>query len=310
MKKKAWFTRIALSIAVLALAASFLALPVPIARAAVTVDLYLIPNYTDVNVGETFNITIQVHANLEPAVNGDIFLDFNTTCLDCVSITSNFTSWSSVTGNEFDNTYGYVNYSAGIDSTPYPNETFDIATVTFLAETGGTTDITFHFLDIKRETVVINDTNYPVLDDTFGTSVNIKTPGGPSPGGGGGGGGEVVPICLPCDANCDDFYDARDISKESRIMLGFDAITEGADCIQDGEIDALDMTGIKRVILGLRYCVSGDANCDGGFDAQDVTKVGRIILGLDAPTPGADCNGDGKIDVQDLTAIKRIALGV
>jgi hypothetical protein len=141
--------------------------------------------------------------------------------------------------------------------------------------------------------------------------INVTAPGGPvGPSGGGGGGGEVVPMCLPCDVNCDDFYDARDMSKESRIMLGLNEPTEGADCIQDGVINALDVIGVKRVVLGIRYCIPGDANCDGSFDAQDVIKVERIILGIDAPTDGADCNGDGKIDVLDATMIKRIALEI
>jgi len=54
----------------------------------------------------------------------------------------------------------------------------------------------------------------------------------------------------------------------------------------------------------------GDANGDGNVNALDITKVERIIAGLDAETPGADANQDGNINALDITKIERIIAGL
>ena len=52
----------------------------------------------------------------------------------------------------------------------------------------------------------------------------------------------------------------------------------------------------------------GDANGDGEIDALDITKITRIILELDPTTPAADANSDGKIDALDIGAVELIIL--
>jgi len=56
--------------------------------------------------------------------------------------------------------------------------------------------------------------------------------------------------------------------------------------------------------------VPGDANGDGNVNALDITKVERIIAGLDAETPGADANQDGNINALDITKIELIIAGL
>ena len=60
--------------------------------------------------------------------------------------------------------------------------------------------------------------------------------------------------------------------------------------------DSIDVTSVLR----------GDANGDGNVNALDITKVKRIVAGLDAETPGADANQDGNINALDITKVKRI----
>jgi len=55
--------------------------------------------------------------------------------------------------------------------------------------------------------------------------------------------------------------------------------------------------------------VQGDANEDGNVNALDITKVERIIVGLDPRTPGADATLDGKINALDITKVERIIAG-
>ena len=54
----------------------------------------------------------------------------------------------------------------------------------------------------------------------------------------------------------------------------------------------------------------GDATGNGEIDAMDITKVERIIAGLDAQTPGADANQDGKMNACDITKVERIVAGL
>jgi len=56
--------------------------------------------------------------------------------------------------------------------------------------------------------------------------------------------------------------------------------------------------------------IPGDANGDGNVNALDITKVERIVAGLDDPTPGADANQDGNINSLDITKTERIAAGL
>jgi hypothetical protein len=56
--------------------------------------------------------------------------------------------------------------------------------------------------------------------------------------------------------------------------------------------------------------VPGDANEDGEVNALDITKVERIIAGLDAETAGADANEDGSVNALDITKIERIIAGL
>jgi len=64
--------------------------------------------------------------------------------------------------------------------------------------------------------------------------------------------------------------------------------------------DSVDITSVQP----------GDANGDGNVNALDITKVERIIVGLDGETPGADANQDGSVNALDITKIERIIAGL
>jgi len=64
--------------------------------------------------------------------------------------------------------------------------------------------------------------------------------------------------------------------------------------------DSVDITSV----------VPGDANGDGNVNALDITKVERIIAGLDAETSGADANQDGNVNALDITKIELIIAGL
>ena len=63
-------------------------------------------------------------------------------------------------------------------------------------------------------------------------------------------------------------------------------------------------------VVALPVSLPGDATGNGEIDAVDITKVERIIAGLDAQTPGADANQDGKMNACDITRVERIVAGL
>jgi len=54
----------------------------------------------------------------------------------------------------------------------------------------------------------------------------------------------------------------------------------------------------------------GDANMDGNINALDITKIERIIDGIDEKTIPADANGDGYVDSADLYMVINKILGL
>ncbi len=54
--------------------------------------------------------------------------------------------------------------------------------------------------------------------------------------------------------------------------------------------------------------IQGDANGDGIVNGLDLTKVKRVIMGFDNTTPGSDANSDGVENALDMTRIEQIIL--
>ncbi len=53
------------------------------------------------------------------------------------------------------------------------------------------------------------------------------------------------------------------------------------DVNQDGSVNAVDITKLERVIVGLDQSSNADVNLDGMVNALDITKLERIIGGID-----------------------------
>ncbi len=83
--------------------------------------------------------------------------------------------------------------------------------------------------------------------------------------------------------------------------------------LTNGTLSHIEAINIPATWLGdsveVASVIPGDANEDGEVNAIDITKVERIIARLDAPTPGADANEDGFIDAIDITKVELIIVG-
>jgi subtilisin family serine protease len=87
------------------------------------------------------------------------------------------------------------------------------------------------------------------------------------------------------------------------------AITLSNGTLSDAQAVEIEATWVGDSV-SITSALAGDANGDGVVNALDITKVERIIVGLDAETPGADANGDGVVNALDITKLERIIVGL
>jgi len=87
------------------------------------------------------------------------------------------------------------------------------------------------------------------------------------------------------------------------------AITLTNGTLSDAQAAEIEATWVGDSV-SITSALAGDANGDGMVNALDITKVERIIVGMDAETPGADANGDGMVNALDITKIERIIVGL
>jgi hypothetical protein len=76
--------------------------------------------------------------------------------------------------------------------------------------------------------------------------------------------------------------------------------------ITDAAGNSLASASVWSFTTGTSVVIPGDANEDGVVNALDITKVERIIVGLDAETEGADANEDGVVNALDITMVEII----
>jgi hypothetical protein len=92
------------------------------------------------------------------------------------------------------------------------------------------------------------------------------------------------------------------------------ALSDGAHTVYVRATDAASNTTAEANYASdsftVRTVIPGDANEDGEVNALDITKVERIIALLDAQTPGADANEDGEVNALDITKVELIIVGL
>jgi len=87
------------------------------------------------------------------------------------------------------------------------------------------------------------------------------------------------------------------------------AITLTNGTLSDAQAAEIEATWVGDSV-SITSALAGDANGDGMVNAIDITKVERIVVGLDAETSGADANGDGNVNAMDITMIELIIAGL
>ncbi len=149
-----------------------------------TVTVYLDPATSSVSSGEVFTLAIKVAAGGEAVDSADVFVDFDPTYLEVVSVSGSGVLDES--GKAWDNDLGEVFYGVA-DLNKTASATFTLATITFRATAASSgTPVTFHAASPRKTTVNSGVTPLPLV--TQPATVKI--------------GGLIVRIAPPASSVC------------------------------------------------------------------------------------------------------------
>jgi hypothetical protein len=98
-----------------------------------TVEMSIVPSTSQVNVGETFEIAINVQAGEQEVDSASAYLDFDPTYLEVVNMTSG-DHLNLTLENSFDNGAGSINFAAGKLAAPFPYGDFELVTIRLRAK--------------------------------------------------------------------------------------------------------------------------------------------------------------------------------
>jgi hypothetical protein len=157
--------------ATLAMAAMAIPQPAMAGDVGAVVDLVLLPSSQTADVDGILDITIQAQCNGQDVSGIDAFIDFNPTYLEVQSVTPG-TSLPTVLQNTYDNIAGKIDYSAGKLGSPFPSNTFTLATISFkVLDCVASTPVSFSTSSPRMTNVDFSGESK--LDELFGATVTI-----------------------------------------------------------------------------------------------------------------------------------------
>ncbi|TGO02157.1 hypothetical protein PN36_29595 [Candidatus Thiomargarita nelsonii] len=98
-----------------------------------TVVISVEPSTTQVKIGETFEIVVEVQAGEQEVDGASAYLEFDPTYLEVVSMTP-AEHLDLTLDNSFDNGTGEINFAAGKLTNPFPSGDFNLVTITLKAK--------------------------------------------------------------------------------------------------------------------------------------------------------------------------------
>jgi len=104
----------------------------PIVPSAGTVVMAVVPSMTEVNVGETFEIVVEVQAGEQEVDGASAYLNFDPAIVRVDAMVSGGVL-PIVLDNRFDNSAGTLNFAAGTFVPPFPSGTFNLVTIQMTA---------------------------------------------------------------------------------------------------------------------------------------------------------------------------------
>ena len=258
---------------------------------SITVDapVFLDPASSEnICIGQTFTLEIKTNVDNEQTVSGvQAFIDFDPTYLEVISVTPG-ASLTTVLENNYDNTAGTIDYSAGKLGAPFPTGEFTVATIEFkaLAETNGTTAVTFSFSGPRTTTVDIG--------------------GNPIPGIHGDATVEIIPGAMVDISVVLQGGSRPEVGWEVPITIKF--FNPGADVITDTPLEQFDLTTTKSDGTAVCQCTVAPGTYDVTILSEHtLINVKRNVV-ISTPSTAVDmgillegnANDDGIINISDF----------
>jgi parallel beta-helix repeat protein len=121
-----------------------------------SVVMGVVPSTSQVNVGETFEIVIEVQAGEQQVDSASAYLDFDPTLLEVVNMTSG-DHLNLTLENSFDNGAGTIDFAAGKLTSPFPSGDFELVTISLRAKAAtARTPLGFVFNPSRRTDATFN----------------------------------------------------------------------------------------------------------------------------------------------------------
>jgi hypothetical protein len=98
-----------------------------------SVVMGVVPATTQVSVGETFEIVVEVQTGRQEIDGASAYLEFDPAYLEVVDMAS-AGHLDLTLENSFDNEAGYINFAAGKPTSPFPSGDFELVTITLKAK--------------------------------------------------------------------------------------------------------------------------------------------------------------------------------
>lgn len=254
---------------------------------AQTVGMTANPGSATIAVGQTIDLTVVVNAGVNPVDDAGSYFNFDPTLLAVVSITPGSTLPSQDI-NQFDNTAGTIDYSAGINQPATATGTFTLCTIRMqgLALTPST-PVSFVLVDPRLSGAFFQGTRYTMsgLSDVIititGTTATPSPSNTPTP--------TKTPTITPTPSITPTFTNSPT-----------------ATATRTPTVTPTATTTPNAHDSGCCQCPGccGDCNGDGAVDIGDLMLCSQAVIMDDKwVCPAADCNQDGSVTVNDCVTV-------
>ncbi len=254
----------------------------------IVIDLVLLPATQTVEVDDVFSINIEAQCNGQDVTGISAFLDFDPTYLQVQSVTPGVTL-DLVIQNTYDNTAGTIDYSAGTLTTPYPSDTFTIATVTFKK------------IDEVNSTLINFSTNFPRESNVdYGGTSKLRNLTGAT---------VVTPNTSKGPIETVDGEDEVDSETEERDNLPSPALKPAVFSMENLVISPTEVVAGESVTISMKVINTG--GMQGSYTlnlkingAIEAVKVVTLVAGESKTvsfTVSKDTEGDYSVEIDSQT---------
>ncbi|MFV9507720.1 MAG: dockerin type I domain-containing protein [Oscillochloridaceae bacterium umkhey_bin13] len=288
-------------------------------NSAGTVNLALVPSANTLGVGSTINVALEVRSGTLPIDGAAFFINFDPALIEVLDFTPT-TQLSLELMRRIDNASGQVDLVRGSLSSPFPQGTFTLGTLSIKARIASTTPTTLALSSAPGRQSDVTSSGSSVLGQLIPASLTIVTgsnldvavqldgrPTGPNPL-------LSVPLAVTLgrDGSPDPIRHAQPNTDQNG-RFRFDGLANGTYRLTIKHAQSLRVQATQTIqgadaTLQVGPLPMGDANNDNQINLQDFSIL-AASFGKSSTGTGydgrADFNGDRSVNLQDFSLLAK-----